>query len=289
MPQIQVNSQDNFADLIEEMRVKNATGEGPAAPPAHKPMLDSLDDFERVSRHAIQALMEEQEVTPELVARIRKNRHQMLGSLWAPHAAGYINQVTDGAWFAMIQTAIKTKLRDLTHRRSGKWVLIYADWNTIFKHYTDKRGKFVGQEGKQEERTVSRRERHFYLPMVFGEVTGAAPLTYSEVDGTVVTGMRNMDPALAQAMQDIAANAGSNGKATVAYESDNAELRDRLARLEAALLAATTPTAPAPAAAAAANGGEDNPVAPDPLAEFRRQLDGSPSKVPIRKPQRGKS
>ena len=287
MPQIQVNSQDNLADLIEEMRAKNATGEGPAAPPAHKPMLDSLDDFERVSRHAIQALMEEQEVTPELVARIRKNRHQMLGSLWCPHAAGYINQVTDRAWFAMGQTAIRTKLRDLTHRRSGKWVLIYADWNTIFKHYVDKRGKFVGQEGKQEERTVSRRERHFYLPMVFGEVTGAAPLTYSEVDGTVVTG-RNMDPALARAMQDIAANAnaGSSGKATVAYESDNAELRDRLARLEAALLAATTPIAPAPADA---DGGEDSPVAPDPLAEFRRQLDGSPSRVPIRKPQRGKS
>jgi len=242
MPQYQVRPTEDFSDLFKAMRSKVATGEGEDAPRATKPMLDSIDDFEAVTRHVIADILVEQNVTPETAQRVRRNGHQVVATLWDPHAAGYIGKVTDGSWYAMAKNAILTKLHQATHRMSGKWVLLYADWDTVIRHYVEKRGTFVGVKAEQQEQTISRNERHFFLPMVFGEVTGASVLQYAEKDGEVISGdpRSSMDASLVRAMQDIV-DGQRQPEQAVSYKAENTELKERLARLEAIVVTLGTP------------------------------------------------
>ncbi len=228
-----LQTSEPFQDLFARMRGSAATAEGADAPDAVAPMIDTIEECVEVGNRAISDFIAAQDrATPEEIARCRSAGHQVVTGMWLPHAAGFLGKVTKGRMWHMVQAQLRQDLFQKTHRRSGRWILAYAGFDAVYRTYHDVRGEFVGQDAKQSVNPIARKMRHFFVPYVLIEVSGKAPLVYSDVDGMPMRSTH--DAGLIEAVRSLGEERkGSQPDLGMEPYSDRDELLARLARLEA--------------------------------------------------------
>lgn len=248
--------QQDHHDLIQRMKMDADTAAGRDDTNVAPPVLDSIDDFRRIYLEVAAEFKAKHEVPSDLEQRVRMGGHQMAATRWCPPAKGYIGLVTAPAWRFICRRMLTEFHLMHTHRRSGKWALLDTDFDTVTRFYTSgvgagadeyTEGAGLFKDGSTD--TVGVRKwnlRHFFMPMVFAEITGARPHIYSEKDGEVVTNQQaGIDPQLIAELRGMREPAKPDGTRDI--EAENEALKQRMARLEALIEQAMTPKPQEPA------------------------------------------